>query len=54
MAEVTLEFIARRLTQIEQKMDARFDALEARISMSQGMLTRLDSADTGIQAESSG
>lgn len=51
MAEVNLEFIARRLTQIEHKLDARFDAMEARMSMLQGMLTRLDSADTGIQAE---
>jgi hypothetical protein len=48
---VTLEFIARQIASLRETMTTRFDAMDARMAMLQGMLTRLDSADVGLQAE---
>ncbi len=50
MAEstVSLEFMSRQIVALRDHVNARFDAVDARFGMLQGMLTRLDSADMGL------
>lgn len=51
MPEVTLELLYRHMQQGFNEVNTRLDAVESRLALLQGMLTRLDSADTGITAE---